>query len=201
MKDLVVLVADKSMQFALRGALGRPEAMGIRSFQPEFIVHPNRDGGVRRTGTDILRLKRHTAEFALLLLDYEGCGAECSPAELEADLDRRLARDWGARAKAIVIAPELEVWMWGSDNSLETCLGWNRPTRVREWLAGRGFEFSADGKPRCPKESLEAALKELKLPRSAALYEEIAASISLRRCRDTSFRRLREQLIRWFPAG
>ena len=30
MKDLVIMVADKNAQFALTGALNRPEAMGIR---------------------------------------------------------------------------------------------------------------------------------------------------------------------------
>ena len=30
MKDLILVVADKNMHFALRGALNRPEALGIR---------------------------------------------------------------------------------------------------------------------------------------------------------------------------
>jgi len=29
-KDLIVLVADKNMEFGLRGLLSRPEALGIR---------------------------------------------------------------------------------------------------------------------------------------------------------------------------
>lgn len=37
MKDLVLVVADKNMHFALRGALSRPEAMGIRPITVEFL--------------------------------------------------------------------------------------------------------------------------------------------------------------------
>jgi hypothetical protein len=48
MKDLILVVADKNMHFALRGALNRPEALGIRPITVEFFVHPGRDGGVRK---------------------------------------------------------------------------------------------------------------------------------------------------------
>lgn len=47
MKDLVVLVADKNAEFALRGALQRSEALGIRPMTSEFLMHPERDGGAR----------------------------------------------------------------------------------------------------------------------------------------------------------
>ena len=50
MQDLVLLVADKNAQFALSGALHRPQAMGIRSIELVFLVHPGRDGGTRKTG-------------------------------------------------------------------------------------------------------------------------------------------------------
>jgi hypothetical protein len=33
MKDLVLLVADKNAQFVLKGALLRPEALGIRRIE------------------------------------------------------------------------------------------------------------------------------------------------------------------------
>lgn len=49
MRDLVVLVADKNMQFALQGALGRPQALGMRPLTYEFRSHMGRDGGVRTT--------------------------------------------------------------------------------------------------------------------------------------------------------
>ena len=40
MKDLVILVADKNAQFALKGALGRPEALGIGPIEYELSSTP-----------------------------------------------------------------------------------------------------------------------------------------------------------------
>lgn len=201
MNDLVVLVADKEMQYALRGALNRPEALGTRPLRHDSFVHSGHDGGVRRTGPELLRMKRRTAAHALLLLDHEGSGAPGSAAELEAELDRRLAADWGDAAKAIVIEPELEAWVWGADNAMHAVLGWEKSESAREWLRQHGFEFSAAGKPARPKEAFSALLREATLPRSAAVFEEIASRISLRRCEDAAFGRLRQQLVRWFPAS
>lgn len=198
MLDLFLLVADKAAQFAMKGGLSRPQALGIPSIRFDFIVHPQRDSGTRKTGPEILRLKLRAATHALLLLDYEGSGARGSAAELEADLDDRLKRDWGDRAKAIVIEPELDIWMWGSDNAIETILQWREPDRLRSWLRARDYGFDENDKPRRPKEALEDALRLLRKARSAALYEQIAAKISLQQCHDAGFRRMHAQLKRWF---
>jgi hypothetical protein len=199
MLDLALLVADKNAQFALRGAFHRPQALGIRPIEFECIVHPQRDGGARKTGADILRLKRNAAQHALLVFDWEGCGADRTAAELEAQLDQRLAVDWENRAKAIVITPEVDTWVWGSDNALEAQLKWTSPQRLRAWLIERGFEFFPNGKPVRPKEALEATLRHIQLPRSSAFYEHIAGKISLRNCQDAAFQRLRENMVEWFP--
>ncbi len=201
MYDLTFLVADKPMQFAIQGALSRPEALGIRPVRADFVVHTGRDGGVRRAGADLLRLKRSAAAHAVMVLDYEGCGARESVAELETLLDERLRQDWAGNAKAIVIEPELDVWMWGSDNALAEVLDWDKADRIRDWLREAGWQFSEDGKPERPKEALEAVLRELGQPQSAALYRNIVSRISLSRCRDAAFLRLRAQLRNWFPAS
>ena len=200
MTDLVVLVADKNAQFALKGALCRPEALGIRPVQLEFRVHPGRDGGARTSGPEVLALERRRFKHALLVLDFEGCGSELPNAKaLEAELDGRLSIQWQGTGKAIVIEPELDVWVWGADNAVETAIQWPAGERVREWCRGRGFAFEPNGKPTRPKEALEAALRIPGLPRSSALYQKIAEKISLRHCGDEAFIRLRKQLAEWFP--
>jgi hypothetical protein len=118
MKDLVILVADKNAQFALRGAFQRPQALGTRPFDYEFRVHIGRDGGDRSSGVDL-----------------------------------------------------------------------------------RGFSINADGKPDRPKEELDALVPVHRQPRSSALYEKVTARISLRRCNDPAFSRLRATLEAWFPAS
>ena len=199
MKDLVLLVADKNAHFALKGALGRPEALGIRPIEFEFRVHPGRDGGTRRTGPEMLALERRRFKHALLVLDFEGCGTDLPNAtELEAQLDGRLSTHWKEAAKSIVIEPELDVWVWGADNAVETVIEWPSGKKVRERLREQGFTFEANEKPTRPKEALEAALRIPGLPRSSALYQTIAERISLRRCDDEAFIRLRKQLLAWF---
>jgi len=202
MRDLIILVADKNAHFALTGAFSRNEALGVRPLECDFIVHPGRDGGVRKTGCDLLRLERSRFSHGLLVLDFEGSGAAHADGEaLEAELDDKLASDWGSAAKAIVIQPELDIWMWGSDNAVEQAIGWPSGTRLRDWIQRHGFELDANGKPNRPKEALEAALRVPRLPRSSALYQNIAKTISLTRCRDAAFSRLRTKLSEWFPGA
>lgn len=200
MKDLVLLVADKNAQFALKGALGRPAALGIRPMEFEFLVHPGRDGGARKSGPEVLALERRRFKHALLVLDFEGCGTDLPNAQaLETQLDGRLSMHWKETAKSIVIEPELDVWVWGANNAVETAIEWPASRSVRDWLRDQGFVFEANGKPKRPKEALEAALRMPDLPRSSALYQTIARKISLQRCGDAAFIRLRKQLIEWFP--
>lgn len=199
MKDLLLLVADKSMQFSLQGALDRPQAVGIRPVSFDFRQHPGRDGGIRTNGSQMLALERRRFCHALLVLDHEGSGSDATPGELENSLDHELSATWGGNAKAVVIAPELDVWMWGSDNLLSEILKWPNEERLRDWLSSRGFSFNEEGKPIRPKEALETLLPICRRPRSAALYLEIAKRISLRRCADPAFLRLQAQLKKWFP--
>ncbi len=199
MKDLVILVSDKNMQFALKGALGRPESLGTRAIEFDFIVHPGRDGGARKTGPELLRLERSRFSHALLIFDFEGCGTDLPDAQgLETELDDRLSNDWGGSSKAIVIDPELDIWVWGADNAVQPAISWPRTEHVRQWLRSEGFAFDENDKPIRPKEALEAALRVARLPRSSAIYEAIARRISLRRCNDEAFVRLRRKLSEWF---
>lgn len=201
MKDLVVLVADKNMQFALLGALSRPEALGIRPVTHEFRTHMGRDGGVRASGADLLARDRQRFAHSVLVLDFDGSGAREGQTveELEAALDEQIRADWDGNGKAIVIAPELEVWIWGSDNALKESLHWPLDVSIRDRLQDRGFAFDAGGKPQRPKEALEALVRIHRQPRSSALYAKITGRISLRHCSDPAFLRLRAALRSWFP--
>jgi hypothetical protein len=199
--DLVVLVADKNMEFAIKGAIERPHALGITPISFQFRSHSGRDGGVRSTGASLLRLERRRFRHALMVLDFEGCGAQEREAmELEQRLDEELRGDWGDHAKAIVIDPELDIWIWGSDNALQHVFGWAKPTPIRKWLNLHSFGLSDSGKPIRPKEALTAVLRECGRPRSSANYFRVASKISLPRCTDHSFQRMRERLQKWFPA-
>ena len=142
-KDLILLVADKNAEHALKGALNRPQAMGIRPISFEILVHPGRDGGARTTGSNLLKTRARHFNHALLIFDFEGSGtARPDGPALEEELDERLKDDWGDAAKAIVIEPELDVWIWGSDNAMEPVIGWNKDgDGLRAWLKAKGFAW------------------------------------------------------------
>lgn len=199
MQDLVVLVADKNMQFALQGVFGRPQAMSVRPFTYEVRVHMGRDGGVRTTGADVLAREATRFSHALMVLDFEGCGQELDDSlVVETQLDGKLHPVWMDRAKAIVIAPEVDVWLWGNDNVLRDTLHWPQDGAIRDWLRGKGFEFNDDEKPVRPKEALKAMRSIHKQPMSSAVFEKVTKRISLQHCTDLAFIRLRTQLQTWF---
>jgi hypothetical protein len=201
MNDLTIVVADKQMQFTLQGALSRHDALGIRPISFRFLKHPRRDPGVRSDGPDLLALAHKQTTHGLLVMDFEGSGTDAASAiELEIQLDERLHRTWGETAKAIVIEPELETWLWGSDNALSEVVGRPEGMGIRDWLMTQGYTFTPSGKPQRPKEAMESLALKLKLERSSTNYEKIALKISLSRCTDPAFLRLRQTLQRWFPA-
>ena len=75
-KDLVLLLADANMHFALRGLLDRPEALGIRCIEAGFFVHAERDPGCLLRSHDFLRPFVNLYDHALVLFDREGCGKD-----------------------------------------------------------------------------------------------------------------------------
>ena len=115
-------------------------------------------------------------------------------------MDNALSVKWGGRAKAIVIDPEVDVWMWGAETHLRSMVGWRFSEGIRPWLVSQSFAFTADDKPARPKEALEAAFRRAQTPRSSARYEQVAKRISLTRCRDEAFLRLRASVVEWFGA-
>lgn len=101
MQDLIALVADKNMEYTLRAGLKRHDSLGIRLISFEILQHVQRDGGVRSTGPELIRLKRRSFSHALVVFDYEGSGAQAPPEVIEARLDDELRPVWGFNAKAI----------------------------------------------------------------------------------------------------
>ena len=136
------------------------------------------------------------------MFDHEGSGREQeSVEEIEESLDADFAGSaWGDRAKAIVLSPELEAWVWSDSPHVEAVAGWTgRRPPLRHWLAQHDWLRPNEAKPVRPKEAFQAALRETRRPRSASLYQRIAERVSLRHCADRSFLEFRNVLRRWFP--
>lgn len=198
--DLIVLVADSNTENAVKGLLSRPEALGIRALSLDIVPHPERDPGCWLRAPELLRSFRVRYRYALVLLDRHGSGQEKKTRlEMEKDLGERLASDWGDRAAAVVLDPELEVWLWSDSPHVEAVLGWkDRNPSLRSWLAEKGFMVEGTIKPSQPKEAVEKALRAVRKPRSSALYRELAGRVSFERCTDPAFARFKEVLRGWF---
>lgn len=201
-KPLVVLTADKNAQFALRGILSRTLSLGIRQIQPDFYIHPGKDPGVFDNADEFLRSFAQSHQYALVLMDREGSGQEknLSRVEMEERIEQALGRcGWEDRASAIVIDPELDLWVWSDSPNVAHELGWaQHQPDLSTWLRDHGFLKDTARKPTRPKEALEAALREVRVPRSSAIYRALAEKVSLAKCTDPAFGKLREVLVNWF---
>jgi hypothetical protein len=138
---------------------------------------------------------------ALIIMDCEFSGRGMDRGGLEQQLESRL-RDsgWGERAAAIVIDPEVEAWVWGPSPHVGTTLGWKPESGdLREWLRSRMFQFDANEKPHRPKEAMHEVLRFVRKKPTSAIFSELAKRVSLERCTDPAFLKLRELLRKWFP--
>ena len=203
--DLVILVPDRNVEAALDGLLATPARLGMRNLSFEIHVHVHRDPGCFLTAHEFLRPFAGRCAHALVVFDRIGCGREALQAEdLEQAVRFRL-RDsgWADRAAAVAIDPELEIWVWSDSPHVASCLGWEGGIReLRSWMASEGLWIQEHPKPADPKRALERVLRQVRKPRSSAIYARLASSVGLDRCRDPSFARLRGILSGWFaPAG
>ena len=201
-KDLVILAADKDMENALAGLLTRRQSLGLREVNADIQVHQEHDPGCAQRGVAFLSIFARQYRHGLLIFDHQGSGREgYTPQELQNQLNRELAAAWDNRARAIVLAPELEAWVWSGSPHIAEVVGWRgRPLPLSDWLREQDLLQPGAVKPEHPKKAFLEALHAAQTPRSASLYRQLAEKVSLRRCQDAAFLELRSILREWFPA-
>ena len=202
MMDLVCLVADKNMEAAISGLLARPRALGMRSITAEILVHPRRDPGCFHQAPELLSGYRTGAKHALVIFDHAREGVPAvSAAEVERLAEEQLLRaGMGSWALAVVIEPELEVWVFSDSPHVASAVGWaDREPGMRPALEAANLWEKDASKPSDPKAALEWALREARRPRSSSIYRDLARRVSTKRCQDRSFVRLQRLLRDWFP--
>lgn len=201
MKDLIVLVADKNMEFAVRGVLQRTASLKTSAISHDIKVHAHRDPGVYKTAHDFLRMFINQYSYALVMLDKEGCGCGEDSSWIAENIQLRLdSTGWKDRSRVIVLDPELEIWVWSDSPEVARCIGWNN-SELRDWLLSEDHIRPNALKPRNPKRTFEDALRVKQKPRSSAIYGKLAERVSLERCTDKAFQTLRNTLQCWFPTG
>lgn len=202
MKDLVILAADRDLEFAVKGLLARPEALGIRAITSDIFIEPMHDPACARRGVRFLAGWTRQYRHGLLMFDHEGSGKEDIPRrDLQNSLNEEFSRSaWGERARAIVLSPELETWVWSDSPHVDAVAGWeNRKPSLRAWLIEQGLLRQGENKPSRPKEAFEAALRAARKPRSSSLYGQLAGKVSFYRCTDPAFLEFKDLLDDWFP--
>lgn len=200
-KDLLVLTADGTMHKVVESILERTRSLGIREIQSEIRDHPFKDPGCRTDGIVFLRTFAQQYHYALLIFDYEGCGeTKLTPQQLETSLEKKIRLFWN-NSSVIVIAPELENWLWNDSLHVAKELNWpNSYSDLKHWLCKQALWQLGNTKPFNPKDTLEYVLKHTKTPRSSSIYTNVAKKVSYNRCRDRAFLKLKKVLQTWFPS-
>ncbi|AEJ61528.1 hypothetical protein Spith_1263 [Spirochaeta thermophila DSM 6578] len=199
--DLVVLVADKDMEVAIRRLLQcRADSLKIRG-NITFAVHthPQRDPGVLNDGVNFLRNFVGKCSHALVLFDREGCGREHLSAErLEEEMEAQLHRNGWSResVSVIVLDPELEIWVWSGSSHVSKVIGLSEQ-ELDSLL--KEVPCNALKKPLRPKEALKEALRRSTRPFSSSIFDSLAKDVSLTKCQDRAFKKFKATLRRWFP--
>jgi len=205
MKDLIILSADTSMKLVIEAILDRHKALGIREIprsQRDVRAEIKRDPSVYLSGHEFLRTQARLYRYGILICDRHGSGQHRqSRIEMEAEMEGNLARSgWINRSAAIVIEPELEVWTWNGSPHVTRALGWEGEANMNAWLVEQGFLLDENGKPDKPQDAMERALRLKNIPKSSSIFVQIAQNVSLGKCVDPAFVKLRRKLIEWFPA-
>ena len=205
-QDLLVLVADADIEQAVLGLMTRTESMGIRPCTYEIRRHPGRDPGCRVGAAQFLRPFSRRFRYALVVFDRHGCGDPGSRESIQRRVEDDLrANGWANRSKALVIDPELEVWLWSQSAHVAEALGWRRNyAGLRQFLKSQDLWPDESTKPIQPKkamwEAMKAAPMKKKARRSAAKFQKLASQVDFAGCVDPAFAELTGTLRRWFAS-
>jgi hypothetical protein len=201
-KDLIVLTADRAMKLGVEALLARPAELGIRPLSFDVFAHPDNDPGVFGKAHDFLRGHQRRYHHAIAMCDREGCGREPLKREqIESRIGQRLrANGWEDRAAAIVLDPELEVWVWGDWRLVADFMRWpGGHADLRTWLVGKRFLTPTQSKPTRPKEALEEAMKQVRMPFTSDIHKRLGERAAFAGCVDPAFLKFLAKLRQWFP--
>ncbi len=202
------VVADKNMEFAVKGFFGRGDfhhklQCSHFVFDPRddvYVARGKNDPGLYVHGDQVFRHACDTHRNIVVMIDEEWEGSP-GREEISQRLNGHLTNaGWnGDNSKVLVFEPELENWVWIPHDHVARSLGWDRYEDMRGFVNDAGF-WGEGSKPSRPKEALEACLRHIREPRSSKFYERILSGVpGVRHCTDTAFIQLHEALCNWYP--
>ena len=200
-RDLAVLVADLDIENAIRGLLLQAANLNIKPPSFDIDRHFGRDPGCRKHAAEQLRPMLDRYRHALVVFDRDGCGSANSREIIQKEVETQLdANGWRGRAKAIVIAPELEAWIWNDAPQALRAMNWDKSyTELQKFLRSRNLWPKRSPKPPDPKAAMKATLRATGARRSPRVLFQLANEIDPRGCQDPAFNELMRTLREWFP--
>jgi hypothetical protein len=206
MNPLLFLVADKNMEYAIKGFFDRDGCWGsigcaVQSCPPVVIVAVGQaDPGIYSRADELLRPFRSGHAHVVVMVDAEWEGSPGAALIEKRVGEHIVSAGWSpAEGLALVLDPEVDAWLWSDSPHSAAGMGWSSTADLYTALVSQGFMDGSSPKPTHPKEAAEWALRQKKKPRSSALYRHIASKVSVRRCVDPALRKLLETLCKWFP--
>lgn len=209
MRDCLFLVADKNMEGMLKGFFSRDafhRAMGCGHFDFDFrqdllVAHGQNDPGLYTRANEFLQPYASTHRHAVVIVDAEWSGSPGKDAILQRLTGHLTSAGWsGDSGCAVVIAPELENWVWQDSPHVCSVLGSDMTfAALRAELEAKSFWQPNEAKPDRPKEAVEWVLRQSRKGRSSAIYQQLATRVTARGCTDQAFYMLQNALLRWFP--
>lgn len=201
--SLLVLVEGINDEHVLKVVLRRGRELQfepLREPQVEFRRHSSE---VCTSGAEVARsLKRQYSHF-LLVWDHEGSSHQAqgrppnrAQGMVQAQLNTYSLKDC---SKAVVITPELEIWLWSDLNAIAQVL--QKPQediqkQLEELQNKEGLTYASK-----PKETLQMVAAWSNERADSDLYERIAEQSDLNKWlqQHSSFKSLTRALRRWFP--
>lgn len=201
MVDLLVVLEGPRDREVIRAVLGRPAALGIRQITFQCV---QRSSAVCAQGPDIARQQRNRFRYVICLWDHQGSGQGKTPARAQGEVQAQLNRNTlKGCSKALVIDPELEIWLWQDQAAIVNVLGVGMNQLWQSLNAWQQAQFPTQTVRalirQFPKEALEEVIRQAGEKPSAALYGRIAAKANLQLWGSVpSFKLFRRTLRRWF---
>jgi hypothetical protein len=159
-----------------------------------------------QSGSELTRMKKGKYQKALLTWDHHGSGRDHkqSPEQVRAEIQDKLdSYTWSDSSSVTIFVPELEQWIWYSENALLSYCGLSSD-ELDAWLADWACKLRKPVdvlKIERPKELFEYVMRERLRrtisPRDFAEIGNRAGVNGLMEC--DSFRSIVDVLRVWFP--